>query len=84
MSAAPARLTGLTAKGRIAVGYDADFCVLAPEESFVADPGRLHHRHPATTPYAGRRLHGVVRLTVLRGQVTDPDRPRGKLLRRTQ
>ena len=84
MSAAPARLAGLTAKGRIAVGYDADFCVLAPDESFVVDPGLLHHRHPATTPYAGRTLYGVVRLTVLRGQVTDPDRPRGQLLRRTQ
>jgi allantoinase len=82
MSAAPARLAGLTAKGRIAAGYDADFCVLAPEEPFVVDPGQLHHRHPATTPYAGRRLHGVVRLTMLRGQVIDPGRPRGKLLSR--
>src|SRR6266566_5013824 len=82
MSAAPARLAGLAAKGRIAVGYDADFCVLAPDESFVVDPGQLHHRHPATTPYAGRRLHGVVRLTMLRGQVIDPGRPRGKLLSR--
>ena len=84
MSAAPARLAGLTAKGRIAAGYDADLCVLAPEESFVVDPGQLHHRHPATTPYAGRRLYGVVRLTLLRGQAVDPGRPRGKLLRRTQ
>ena len=82
MSAAPARLAGLTAKGRIAAGYDADFCVLAPDESFVVDPGQLHHRHPATTPYAGRRLHGVVRLTMLRGQVIDPGRPRGQLLNR--
>jgi allantoinase len=84
MSAAPARLAGLTAKGRIAAGYDADFCVLAPEESFVVDPGQLHHRHPATTPYAGRSLYGVVRLTLLRGQAVDPGRPCGKLLRRTQ
>jgi len=84
MSAAPARLAGLTAKGRIAAGCDADFCVLAPEESFVVDPGQLHHRPPATTPYAGRRLYGVVRLTLLRGQAVDPGRPRGKLLRRTQ
>jgi len=82
MAAAPARLAGLTAKGRIAVGRDADFAVLAPEESFVVDPGRLYHRHPATTPYAGRTLSGVVRLTLLRGHVIDPDRPHGKLLRR--
>src|SRR5579862_679178 len=85
MSAAPARLAGLTAKGRIAAGYDADFCVLAPDSSFVVDPGQLHHKHPGTTPYAGRRLHGVVRLTLLRGQVIGPGRcrePRGRLLTR--
>jgi allantoinase len=84
MAAAPARLAGLTAKGRIAPGYDADLCVLAPEQSFVVDPARLHHKHPATTPYAGRTLHGVVRATILRGQLTDPARPRGHLLRRSQ
>jgi allantoinase len=82
MTAAPARLAGLAAKGRIAPGRDADFCVLAPDEAFVVDPGRLHHKHPATTPYAGRTLHGVVRLTLLRGQVIDPGRPRGQLLSR--
>jgi allantoinase len=82
MAAEPARLAGLAAKGRIAAGYDADFCVLAPEESFVADPGLLYCRHPETTPYAGRRLYGVVRLTLLRGQPAGPGRPRGRLLSR--
>ena len=84
MSAAPARLGGLTAKGRIAAGYDADFCVLAPDEPFVVDPGQLYHKHPATTPYAGRKLYGVVRATMLRGQMVDPGRPRGRLLSRTE
>jgi allantoinase len=83
MAAAPARLAGLAAKGRIAPGYHADFCVLAPDQSFVVDPARLHHKHPATTPYQGRTLHGVVRSTILRGQLTDPARPRGQLLRRS-
>jgi allantoinase len=83
MAAAPARLAGLTAKGRIAPGFDADFCVLAPEKSFVVDHGQLHHKHPATTPYLGRTLDGVVELTLLRGQVIDPRRPRGQLLSRT-
>jgi allantoinase len=82
MAAAPARLAGLTAKGRIMPGYDADLCVLAPEESFTVDPARLHHKHPTTTPYTGRMLDGVVRATILRGQVTDPAQPRGKLLTR--
>ena len=79
MSRQPAALAGLPRKGRIAVGYDADFCVFAPDESFTVDPACLHHRH-AVTPYAGWRLRGVVRDTLLRGEPADPARPRGQLL----
>jgi allantoinase len=82
MSAAPARLAGLTGKGRVAPGCDADFCVLAPDESFVAEPGQLQHKHPTTTPYAGRKLYGVVRATILRGQLVEPGQPAGRLLSR--
>ncbi|MEN3307574.1 MAG: allantoinase [Micromonosporaceae bacterium] len=82
MAARPAALAGLRRKGRIAQGYDADLCVLAPDESFVVDPRALHHRVPLT-PYAGRTLTGVVRETWLRGQRIDPARPRGRLLSRT-
>jgi allantoinase len=82
MSAGPAQLAGLTNKGRLAPGYDADFCVLAPDDSFVAEPGQLHHKHATTTPYAGRKLYGVVRATILRGQLVDPGRPKGRLLGR--
>ncbi|MEV6006372.1 allantoinase AllB [Streptomyces sp. NPDC051976] len=66
MSTGPARLAGLTAKGAIAEGYDADFAVLAPEETFTVDPAHLHHRNRITA-YAGKTLHGVVRSTWLRG-----------------
>jgi len=82
MAAAPARLAGLAAKGRIAPGYDADFCVLASDEPFVVDEAQLHHKHPATTPYAGRRLYGMVRATILRGQKIDLGQPHGQLLSR--
>lgn len=82
MCGAPARLAGLAAKGRIATGYDADLCVLAPDEPFVVDEGQLHHKHPATTPYVGRRLYGVVRASILRGQKIDLGQPRGRLLSR--
>jgi allantoinase len=81
MARAPAEFAGLPAKGRIAPGLDADFCIFAPDESFVVDPKRLHHRHPVT-PYAGRNLRGVVRSTILRGEVVDGKRPRGQLLAR--
>jgi allantoinase len=82
MAEGPARLAGLRRKGRIAVGYDADFCVFAPDDAFVVDPATLHHKNPIT-PYAGRRLAGVVRATWLRGgEVPAGDGPRGRLLRR--
>jgi len=79
MSEGPARLAGLRRKGKIAPGFDADFCVLSPDESFVVDPARLYHRNPLT-PYAGRRLMGVVRETWLRGEPIDLRFARGQLL----
>jgi allantoinase len=81
MARVPAEFAGLPTKGRIAPGFDADLCIFAPDESFVVDPKRLHHRHPVT-PYAGRELRGVVRSTILRGKVVDGRRPRGRLLAR--
>ena len=81
MAESPAELARLPAKGRITVGADADLCVLAPEERFVVDPARLHHRHPVT-PYAGLSLTGVVRSTWLNGQEVTGDTPHGRLLTR--
>lgn len=82
MSRGPANLVGLSRKGRIEVGADADFCVFAPEETWVVDVARLQHRNPIT-PYSGRTLHGVVRSAWLAGEVVDIDAaPRGRLLRR--
>ncbi|MGM1062771.1 allantoinase AllB [Saccharothrix sp. Mg75] len=80
MATNPADLVGLTTKGRIAPGADADFAVFAPDDAFVVDRDALHHRNPVT-PYHGRPLAGVVRRTWLRGQPID-DRPRGRLLTR--
>lgn len=82
MSTAPARQVGLDSKGGLAVGKDADFCVFAPDDSFVVDPRRLHHKNPIT-PYAGRLLAGVVRSTWLRGEPVDlTAAPRGRFLTR--
>ncbi|MFI5761242.1 allantoinase AllB [Streptomyces sp. NPDC051563] len=85
MSAAPAALAGLASKGAIEAGCDADFAVLAPEETFTVDPAHLHHRNQVTA-YAGKTLHGVVKSTWLRGaQIADhgtPSEPTGRLLER--
>ena len=66
MCQSPARLAGLTRKGSIEVGYDADLIVFDPDAELVVDAGRLYDR-PASTPYHGRRLRGVVQRTYLRG-----------------
>ncbi|MDX3072184.1 allantoinase AllB [Streptomyces sp. NPDC088354] len=85
MAQGPARLAGLRTKGAIAPGYDADFAVLAPDESFTVDPAALHHRNQVTA-YAGRTLQGVVRGTWLRGErIADqgtPAHPSGRLIER--
>jgi len=68
MSHAPARLAGLGArKGRIAVGYDADFVVWNPEARWECRAERLHQRHKVT-PYAGMELEGVVEATYVAGK----------------
>ncbi|MER5871707.1 allantoinase AllB [Streptomyces sp. NPDC002044] len=85
MSTAPAALAGLAQKGAIEAGRDADFAVLAPEETFTVDPAELHHRNRITA-YAGKTLHGVVKSTWLRGtRIADhgtPTEPTGLLLER--
>jgi allantoinase len=85
MAAGPARLAGLARKGAIVPGNDADFAVVDPDAAFTVDPATLRHRHPLT-PYAGRRLTGVVRSTWLRGAPVGGapvgGAPRGRLLRR--
>ncbi|MFJ8938717.1 allantoinase AllB [Streptomyces sp. NPDC102365] len=68
MSSRTAELVGLAdRKGAIEAGRDADFAVLAPDETFTVDPAALQHRNRVTA-YAGRTLHGVVRSTWLRGE----------------
>ncbi|MFD6321467.1 allantoinase AllB [Streptomyces sp. NPDC058442] len=86
MSTRPAELVGLgTRKGAIAPGRDADFAVLAPDETFTVDPEGLQHRNPVTA-YAGRTLYGVVKSTWLRGRRVMTDggftEPKGRLLTR--
>ncbi|MEV0091237.1 allantoinase AllB [Streptomyces sp. NPDC050738] len=85
MSTRTSELVGLTQKGAIEAGRDADFAVLAPEETFTVDPAELQHRNRVTA-YAGKTLHGVVRSTWLRGErILDNGtfaEPAGRLLER--
>lgn len=81
MAAGPAELAGLRHKGRIEPGCDADFCVFAPDDTFLVDAARLRHRNPVSA-YHGRPLAGMVRQTWLRGNEITGARPAGRLLAR--
>ncbi|MFE7235481.1 allantoinase AllB [Streptomyces sp. NPDC001231] len=89
MSERTANLAGLDRKGAIAPGRDADFAVLATDETFTVDPAALQHRNRITA-YAGKTLRGVVKSTWLRGErIYAPalddhfTEPTGRLLERT-
>jgi len=82
MAARPAALAGLTAKGRLAPGCDADLVAFDPDEAFTVDAAGLRHRH-AMTPYNGQKLTGQVKRVWLRGKEISADGPpEGRLLAR--
>ncbi len=64
----PAAIAGLTGThgGPIAPGYVANLCVIDPSVEWIVDPAAMASRS-RNTPYAGRRLKGRVRHTLLAG-----------------
>ena len=66
MSLGPADFVGLSHKGRIAVGADADLVAFAPDATFTVHADQLLHKNQVSA-YDGRKLRGVVRRTWLRG-----------------
>ncbi|GAB0096063.1 Allantoinase [Sergentomyia squamirostris] len=81
----PAKLLGIDGyKGKIAPGYDADFCVWDPDATFSITSDIIHFQNKAN-PYMGKIVRGKVHATVLRGLVVFQDgepflNPMGKLL----
>ena len=59
-------------KGKIAVGYDADFALVDLNQTFTVAKEDLLYRHPQS-PYVGRALTGRVVQTILRGQTIYKD-----------
>jgi allantoinase len=85
LSRAAAQRFGLTGKGRLAAGEDADIVLLevGPTRTFAREELLDRHR---LSPYVGRELRARVHTTLLRGESVYRDGatvgpPRGRLLR---
>jgi len=72
MSTTPARLLGLP-RGRLEVGAEADLVLFSAAEEWTVDPEKLHSKSK-NTPYAGRKVHGRVKYTIVNGEVVYVDR----------
>jgi len=62
-----AAFAGLSGKGRLEPGRDADVAIVDDAELFDLAPEAVLHRHKLT-PYLGLRLQGVVEATYVRGR----------------
>ncbi len=71
----PAKVLGVhKRKGALTPGFDADLCLLDPDEEWSLDPSRLVSRC-RNTPFAGMRLKGRVKFTIARGKLFDVGAP---------
>jgi dihydroorotase len=75
-SAGPARIYGIAAKGRIAVGYDADLALVDLRRRETIRAERLASRC-GWTPFEGKEVTGWPVMTILRGAIAMRE---GKLL----
>jgi dihydroorotase len=67
-SAGPQRLFGIAGKGRIAVGYDADFTIVDLKAERVIDDAWIGSKC-GWTPFAGRKVRGWPVGTLVRGRL---------------
>jgi allantoinase len=68
LSENPAKFLGLSEKGQIKTGFDADLVVWQPEKTVEITVENIHHRHKIT-PYLGQILRGSVERTYVNGQL---------------
>ena len=86
----PARIMGLSTKGFIKPGFDADFAIIDPSSSTKVDWKNLQHKTDYS-PWQGRKMHGFPKYTILRGNVVaengnlaEPKNFRGRFIRRAK
>jgi dihydroorotase len=71
MSVNPARLLGLSGKGRVAVGADGDLTVLDLDRSSTVEKDRFESKG-RNTPFEGWKLWGAPVMTIVGGRVVYP------------
>ncbi len=71
ISARPAELLGLTGKGKIALGADADLTILNLHKEIVVDVNAFQSKS-RNSPFDGWKLKGVPAMTIVAGQVVFP------------
>jgi dihydropyrimidinase len=66
--ATPARIFGLTRKGHVAPGFDADLVIFEPRRAVTLQPGRTLHEGVGWSPYQGMLVQGWPRDVLSRGR----------------
>jgi len=69
----PAKFLKTTFKGEIKVGNDADLVIWSPEEFSEVKSSDVLHRYDIS-PYVGQQLFGVVKKTIVAGQLVYHDK----------
>ena len=68
MSVNPSKILGLTGKGSLAAGSNADVTVFDPSAEWVVDEKRIESKSK-NTPLAGRKMGGAVLITIVGGKI---------------
>ena len=71
MTSNPASILHLQ-KGRLSLGSDADITIFDPDEEWVVDPEQFASKG-RNTPFAGKKLKGKVKYTIVAGKVIYQD-----------